>query len=213
MHFRLLTLIIVACFLLLIVKTADIAGQGQVISEAFLAESLRAQEDSDNNDDDSTDGTEDKKTNNDSKKGDGEKKGQTFTKTELDILQRLSIRRLKLEEWQKDLEIKENVLNIIQNKIDQKISDLKILKSEVESKLKKYNSKEDEKIRRLVKVYESMKPASAAGIFAEMEMETLMVVASKMKEKNVALILAKMKPKLAKNLTMNIIESGQLKKQ
>lgn len=133
-----------------------------------------------------------------------------FTPSELDILQRLSDRRVKLEEWQRDLITKENILNITQTKIDQKIDDLRVLKEKVESLLEQYNAKEVGKTQRLIKVYESMKPKDAANIFAELDNETLMQVVEKMKEAKLALILANMDPKRARDITVEFSKRRRL---
>jgi flagellar motility protein MotE (MotC chaperone) len=133
-----------------------------------------------------------------------------YTPTELDILQRLASRREELEEWEKELEIKESILKITQEKIDQKINELRTLKNQVSASLEEYNAKESKKIESLVKIYENMKPKAAAKIFSRLDMGTLLSVTERMKEDKVALILAKMDPVLAKELTINFAQKGKL---
>jgi flagellar motility protein MotE (MotC chaperone) len=135
-----------------------------------------------------------------------------FSETEIGILQRLSERREKLEKWEKDLEIKENVLKITEQRIDKKLDELRDLKKLIEKSLSEYNTKEDEKIKSLVKIYENMKPKSAADILAKMDMESLLPIMSKMKEKNAAEILAKMDSNIAEQITTKLSELGRLKK-
>lgn len=138
------------------------------------------------------------------------RKDLTFTETEVEILKRLQQRRQKLEQWEADLRVKDNVLKVTQTKIDQKIEELRSLKKEVEKLLAQYNEKEDAKIRSLVKIYESMKPKDAAKVFEELEMDVLLQVIDRMKESKSALILAKMNPEKTKALTVMFAEQRKL---
>lgn len=56
----------------------------------------------------------------------------------------------------------------------------------------------------LVKVYERMKPKQAARIFEELDMKVILQVARRMKEANVAQILAAMDPVKARDITARI---------
>ncbi len=131
--------------------------------------------------------------------------------TEIEILQRLSKRRQKLQEWERDLQLKENLLHVTETKISQRIVELTALQNEVEGLLAQYNEKEDAKIRSLVKIYENMKAKDAAKIFEELEMDVLLQVIDKMKEKKTAPILAKMSSERAKALTTHFAEQRRLK--
>ncbi len=216
MRLRLLTIIILGCLTLFIVKAVNIAGDNnsQSFSDTFLITPLSAKE----SEEEESAEEEDKEEGEESADAEEDPTAEDptienvplFSETEVDILQRLSARRQKLEEWQHDLEMRENVLNITQTKIDQKLKELRFLKNDVEKILSLYNEKEDNKLRRLVKVYENMKPKNAAKIFSEMDSATLLKVASKMKEVKLAPILAQMDPELAKNLTTQYAVYRQL---
>lgn len=217
MRFRILILLIFGCIVLFVVKTLDIVNNKNNISELMLIQPLNAQEE-----ESTSKKKEKKKKSNDlsDKKSADEKEEmnidnvqQSFQGTELEILKRLAKRRDVLEQWENDIKIKEDVLNITQNKIDKKISELRELKKEVENVLQEYENKEDSKIKSLVKIYESMKPAAAAAIFTELDMETLLKIVDNMKESKAALILSKMRPQLAKELTMRFAERGNLSEE
>ena len=215
MRFSFLSFIMFACTVLLVVKVADIIERRQSI-EALIFETATAQEEGGGEGEESK-GEEETTT----AQEEGADAIQTdrpdevitpeFSETEIDILQRLSKRREKLEEWESNLQVKENVLDITQTKINQKLDELRTLKKEVQGLLDEYNRKDEEKITSLIKIYENMKPKDAAEIFAELDMKTLLLVASKMKEKKVALVIAQMDPKLAKELTIRITEQRKLK--
>jgi flagellar motility protein MotE (MotC chaperone) len=133
-----------------------------------------------------------------------------FTKSEVELLKELSKRREKLEVDKKDMDIREQVLKATEGKIDQKVSELKGLQSQLEELMKQYDQKENSKILSLVKIYETMKPKDAAKIFNELEMPVLIKVVSNMKEVKVAPIIAGMEPTKARDLSIELAKQDPL---
>lgn len=129
-----------------------------------------------------------------------------FSKTEVDLLENLSKRRDELDQREKDLEIKARVLDATEKRISDKMTEMKTLQSEVSKVLAQYNEKQDAQIKSLVKIYESMKPDEAAAIMNELEMPILLEVIGKMSERKVALVLANMNPKRARDVTQELAE-------
>lgn len=136
-----------------------------------------------------------------------------FTPSEMNILERLSDRRKKLEEWEQELKLKENVLVITESRIDTKLQELRDIKKEVEDKLNKYSAQEKEKVESLVKIYENMKPKDAAPIFNQLDNDVLLQVASHMKEKKLALVMAQMPPERAREITVDLSEFAKMQKK
>ncbi|MDF2966181.1 MAG: FlaA locus kDa protein [Rickettsiaceae bacterium] len=128
-----------------------------------------------------------------------------FSLTEASILQELAARRDQLDQREKEILTKENSLIVIENNINKKIIKIQEIQEQLKYVLAQYEIKEDEKIKSLVKVYESMKPVEAAKIFEKLEMPMLLAVSSTMKEAKLAMILAKMDPSAAKDLTAELI--------
>ncbi len=135
-----------------------------------------------------------------------------FSQVEIDLLQSLAKRRQELDEWAKQVQLKENMLVAVEGRIDEKTNNLEKMKKEVEALLAKYNEQEDIKIRSLVKIYESMKPKDAARIFEELDMPVLLTVVDRMSERKVAAILENMSPARAKDLTIQLAEQRKLQK-
>ncbi len=129
-----------------------------------------------------------------------------YSQTELDLLQNLSKRRDELDQREKDLEIKAKVLEATDKRIADKMNEMKTLKNDLSGVLAQYNEKQGAQIRSLVKIYENMKPDEAAAIFNEMEMPILLEVIGKMSERKVALVLANMSPKKARDVTQELAE-------
>lgn len=135
-----------------------------------------------------------------------------FSQVEIDLLQSLAKRRQELDDWAKQVQLKENMLIAIEGRIDEKTNNLERMKKEVEMLLAKYNEQEDIKTRSLVKIYESMKPKDAARIFEELDMPVLLTVVDRMSERKVAAILENMNPARAKDITVQLAEQRKLQK-
>lgn len=135
-----------------------------------------------------------------------------FSQMEIDLLQTLSKRREEIEKWAEEVELKETMLNATEQRINDKIVEIKDLKKQVDTLLAKYDEREDTKIRSLVKIYENMKPKEAASIFEELEMPILLLVVDRMSERKVAPVLANMSPKKAMQVTTELAEQRRLHK-
>src|SRR3546814_19626533 len=62
----------------------------------------------------------------------------------------------------------------------------------------------------LVKIYESMKPKDAARIFEHLDMEVLLEVVERMKERKTAPILAELDPERASTVTLELAKLREL---
>lgn len=138
---------------------------------------------------------------------------ERYSETELSILENLSERRTQLEQREKELALKETVLAATEDRINDKIRDMKQLKVDVDKVLLLYNDKQEGEIKGLVKIYEAMKPVDAAAIFNELEMPILLEVIDKMSERKVAPILAGMNPKRARDVTQELAEMRKIREE
>lgn len=120
---------------------------------------------------------------------------------ELRVIQSLGKRRDELEARERQLDTQAKLVDVAQSKLDARIKQLEDLKGQLQGLLGSVDSKQDQEVLRMVKVYESMKPQQAAAIIATLDDKVRIPVASKMKEKSLAAILAKMPPAEAKKLT------------
>lgn len=128
-----------------------------------------------------------------------------FTQAEIDLLQRLADRRIELEIWRKDIEMRERLLKATEKRLDKKVAELEVIQQRIKGLLKQYDKEQEAKLKSLVKIYENMKPKNAAVIFGELEMPILLDVVERMREARVAPILAKMNPKKAKRVTTELV--------
>ncbi len=127
-----------------------------------------------------------------------------FTQAEIDLLQRLADRRIELEIWRKDIEMRERLLKATEKRLDKKVAELAAIQKTIKGLLKQYDKEQEAKLKSLVKIYENMKPKNAAVIFGELGMPILLDVVERMREARVAPILAKMSPQKAKRVTTEL---------
>ena len=95
-------------------------------------------------------------------------------------------------------------------RIDKKIEELKVLRETINGLIKTFDAQQDAKLLSLVKIYENMKPKEAAKIFEDMEMDILLEVAERMKERKLSPIMAKMNPEKAREMTVELARLRQL---
>lgn len=129
---------------------------------------------------------------------------------EIKVLQQLAQRRETLDDREKELGERTAILEAAEARIDDKVSELKDLRATLEDLIKAYEEQEDAKIRSLVKIYENMRAKDAARILEELEMDTMLLVADRMKERTLAPIMAKMNPARAKELTVELANQHEL---
>jgi flagellar motility protein MotE (MotC chaperone) len=115
-----------------------------------------------------------------------------------------------LEERDRELDMRANLLRITETRVQERITELKKIEGRIEGLLKRHDEETETKFRRLVKVYENMKPKDAARIFDILEMTILLEMVERMKEAKMAPILAKMNGDAAKALTIELANRRRL---
>ncbi len=84
---------------------------------------------------------------------------------------------------------KEERLNAIKRDIESRLAELRKVHQEIESLVKKINEADDERTRKIVKIYESMSPEEAASRIEGLDKEMSVMILSAMNEKKAAKIL------------------------
>lgn len=127
---------------------------------------------------------------------------QAQTKGEAEVLQNLSARRMALEERERDLAMREQLVSITEKRLEERLGELKALEERVNAMLAKRDEAEEAQLTALVKTYENMKPADAARIFNKLDRQVLLTVASRMKPAKIGAVMAAMEPARAQDLTV-----------
>jgi flagellar motility protein MotE (MotC chaperone) len=133
-----------------------------------------------------------------------------LTQTEIDTLQQLAARREELEQRERQIERRQDLLSAAETRIDKKIAELKELQAVIDDLIVKHDDQQLRELRRAVKTYESMKPKDAAAIFNTMEMDTLLSITEQMREAKLAPVMAAMQIEKAKELTVQLLEKRKL---
>ena len=123
---------------------------------------------------------------------------------EIEILQQLAVRRDNLDAREAEFSAREGLFKAAEERIDNKIAELQNLRVTIDSLIKKFDAQQDAKLNSLVKIYENMKPKSAARIFEQLEMDTLLEVAERMKERKLAAIMAQLGEERAREVTVEL---------
>lgn len=132
------------------------------------------------------------------------------TPAEVKVLEELAARRRELEDRGRDLEFREGLLKATEQRIDEKIQELKQLQAELQSVIDERDEDEEAKIVSLVRIYEKMKPKEAARVFERLEMPLLLSVIGRMKERISAAILAEMDPQRVSEVTAEMAQRDDL---
>ena len=133
-----------------------------------------------------------------------------YTDEEVDVLQQLAKRREDLELRARQLDEREALIQAAEQRMEQKMAELRALQATVEDLLKARSDEEEAELKSLVKMYENMKPKAAAKVFEEMDMDVLLDVVERMNERKVAPILAQVTPTRAKEITFELAQRRQL---
>ncbi|HEV7371669.1 MotE family protein [Arenibaculum sp.] len=108
------------------------------------------------------------------------------------------------------LEDAEAMLGATETRVGVQIARLAEIKGEVEGLLARRSALEEEDVRRMVAIYEAMKPKDAARIFSDLETDMVIDVLDRMPERRSAPIIAEMKDEKAREVTRTILQRRSL---
>ncbi|MGH1466640.1 MAG: MotE family protein [Cognatishimia sp.] len=134
--------------------------------------------------------------------------GQCETPEE--VLRALSVERDLIMGQQKTLNVRESELALAKEKLSIEKAALVELKESIESLLGKVESAQTEDLERLISFYKNMKPAEAARIMDDLDIEVTIMVLGTMNPRTAAPIMAKMAPVRARAVSKIILERSQL---
>ncbi len=139
-----------------------------------------------------------------------EQSGLPYTGEEIQLLQRLAERREELDQRERDMAVRENLLKATENGIDKKIESLKSIEAQIRALIEQHDEQERAQIESLVKTYSAMKPKDAASIFNTLEMDILISIIEKMTPKKAAEVLSKMNTANANQITVELATRKKL---
>jgi flagellar motility protein MotE (MotC chaperone) len=120
------------------------------------------------------------------------------------ILERLQERRQELDSRNREIELRESLLQAAEKKFESRANELRDLESSAGGALQRKEEVEARRLHNLVTMYENMKAKDAARIFDRLEMRILIEVASQMNPRRMSDILGSMSPEAAERLTVEL---------
>lgn len=133
-----------------------------------------------------------------------------LSQEELNVYLTLGERNRLLDKRESEIATREGLIAVSQQQLDARINTIERLKTDIANLLGQVSEQEEAQTLALTKLYETMKPKSAAPIFANLDEDVLLTVASRMKAGNLANVMAAMPPEKAGELTIALASRHRL---
>jgi flagellar motility protein MotE (MotC chaperone) len=130
--------------------------------------------------------------------------GTGVSAAEVDVLSSLSDRRDALDQRQRALDLRAQVIAAAEKRIDGKIAELKTLEAKIDALLGERDQKQAQQLDSLVRVYSAMKPKDAARVFTALDDKVRLEVAGQMKPDVMAGVLSALPSEVAQKLTLEL---------
>ena len=130
---------------------------------------------------------------------------------EFRLLQALQERRQQLDARERDIITREGILKTADDVVRARIVALQAVEKNIQNLLGQVDTVEAARIGALVRVYEKMKPKDAAAVMEGLSDEVAIAIASRMKDGPLALILGKMNPARARQITTLLAQIDESK--
>ncbi|SHH79833.1 MotE family protein [Cognatishimia maritima] len=127
-----------------------------------------------------------------------------------EVLRNLAKERRLMDEQRAALDLREAEVALAKEKLGIEKAALTELKTSIEDLLARVEAQQTDDLERLISFYKNMKPAEAAGIMDEMDIEVTIMVLGTMNPRTAAPIMAKMTPVRARAVSKIILERSQL---
>ena len=118
------------------------------------------------------------------------------------LLERLGERREALQSRNRDLDVRERLIENAEKRVEGRLGELKASEDRLEGGAAKRGETEAAALKNIVTMYETMKPKDAARVFDRLGLEVLVPVVLQMNPRKMAEVLALMAPEAAEKLTV-----------
>lgn len=129
---------------------------------------------------------------------------------EVQVLQALGARREALDAREADLDTATQVMAAAEQRIAERIAELRALEERVGLLLGQVNEQEEQRLMALVDVYQRMRSRDAAEVFNALEMPVLVAIAQRMRPQNLAEIMGRMDAGRARELSIELADRADL---
>ncbi len=133
-----------------------------------------------------------------------------MTRAEIQLLTDLAKRRQVLVERERRVAEREAILTATEGQMRDQQAQLLQIKQEIETLVQRYEADGKADVASLVETYKQMKPRSAALIWNDMDLDTLVPIARGIPPRQIAPVIAAMDPEKARLLTRELAVREQL---
>ena len=118
------------------------------------------------------------------------------------ILEKLGARRDALQQRNRDLDTREQLIESAERKLESRVNDLRAQEEKQDGGAARRAEAEAAGLKAIVTMYETMKPKEAARVFDRLNLDVLVPVVVAMNPRKMAEVLAMMQPETAEKLTV-----------
>jgi flagellar motility protein MotE (MotC chaperone) len=127
---------------------------------------------------------------------------RTPSTAERELIERLGERREQIDARQRELDLREKLLETAERKLDGRVGELKAVEDKLEGKKDDKDSGETQGLKKLVIMYENMKPKDAARVFDRLPSDVLVPMVLQMNPRKMSEVMASMSAEAAEKLTV-----------
>jgi flagellar motility protein MotE (MotC chaperone) len=128
------------------------------------------------------------------------------------ILERLQDRRQQLDARNRELDMREGLLQAAEKRLEARLNELKAVESRIGATVKQREQDEVNRFKGVVTMYENMKAKEASRVFDRLDIKILVELAGLINPRKMSEILAQMSPEAAERLTVEIANRAAAQK-
>ncbi|PZP39529.1 MAG: hypothetical protein DI585_03835 [Pseudomonas fluorescens] len=129
------------------------------------------------------------------------KQGRVFTDTEIQVLLELDQQRIEMERRAQALELREKLVDLMEQRLNGRVGELQALKVDLEKLLGSMSGKDDKELDQLASIYGNMKPAVAANVLNRLDNAIVLDVIVRMPSKKAGKLMEVIDPAKARYLS------------
>lgn len=129
------------------------------------------------------------------------RQGRVYSETEVDVLLDLDQQRIEMERRAQALELREKLVDLMEQRLNARVAELKTLQGELEKLLGNVSGKDDKELDQLAMIYGNMKPLVAAGVLNRLDNLIVLDVITRMPAKKSGKIMEAIDPAKARVLS------------
>lgn len=129
------------------------------------------------------------------------KQGRVFSDTEVQVLLDLDQQRIEMERRAQALELREKLVDLMEQRLNGRVAELETLKGELEKLMTSMSGKDDKELQQLASIYGNMKPAAAATVLNRLDNAIVLDILVRMPAKKSGKLMEALEPAKARYLS------------